>query len=509
MDGTFAVNMRGITKDYPLVRAVDDVDFCVGQGEIHSLLGENGAGKSSLMNILYGMVKADKGEISLFGNPVSIRKPSDAIALGVGMVHQHFMLTPVMSITENVIIGNEPARGGFTDYKRANEEVQRLIDRYDFHLSAKAPVGSLSVGEQQRVEILKALYRKANVLILDEPTAVLTPQEVKELFVVMGELRAEGKSIIIITHKLKETMEIADRVSVLRGGKMVEANVPVAECSPEKLAQMMVGRSVDLSSTRRSECVGNVAFSAKNISLAKRGVPVLNNLSLSVKHGEILGIAGIEGNGQTELIEVLTGLTKPDEGTLEKDGAVLTGKASDFLRAGIGHIPEDRLSRGLTLPMSIEDNLILGYHSLESFAKHGRRKGKEIRAFAKEKVQEFDIRTPDARNLVSSLSGGNQQKVIIARVFSQNPDVIIAAQPTRGVDVSAQEFIYKKLLDLRDLGKAIILISADLDEVRRLSDRIAVIYDGSIVDEGPAGVWNEMEIGLRMTGSMTKKEALD
>lgn len=509
MDVTYAVDMRGITKDYPLVRAVDDVTFRVGQGEIHSLLGENGAGKSTLMNILYGMTKAGRGEISLSGQAVKIRKPSEAISLGVGMVHQHFMLTPVMSITENIIIGDEPVRGIFTNYKKANDEVQALIDRYDFKLTATDTVSSLSVGQQQRVEILKALYRKANVLILDEPTAVLTPQEVKELFVVMKGLRDEGKSIIIITHKLRETIEIADRVSVLRGGKMVEANVPVADCDASKLAEMMVGRSVDLSSTRRSKCVGEHAFEVEDICLQKRGVPVLKKLSLAVRYGEILGIAGIEGNGQTELIEIATGLTHPDSGSLKKDGNVLTGKASDFLKAGIGHIPEDRLSRGLILPMSIEDNLILGYHESAQFATGGRRKQKDIRKFASEKVAEFDIRTPDAKNLVSSLSGGNQQKVIIARVFSQNPDVLIAAQPTRGVDVSAQEFIYQKLLALRDMGKAILLISADLDEVRRLSDRIAVIYDGSIVDEAAAGEWNEMEIGLRMTGSVSGKGEQD
>ena len=470
--------MRGIVKQYPLVRAIDGADFTVEQGEIHSLLGENGAGKSTLMKILYGMTTPTAGEVRVFGKPVAITRPAQAIALGIGMVHQHFMLTPVMTVAENVVIGSEPVRGVFFDRKKAEAQVAAMIDEYNFHISATAKVETLSVGEQQRVEILKALYRGADLLILDEPTAVLTPQEVEDLFRVMRQLKAAGKSIIIITHKLKETMEIADRVSVLRQGKMIESGVPVAGTTMNELAQMMVGRDVELSVTRRAEQVG----------------------------GEILGIAGIEGNGQTELIEVLTGLRRPDHMELFKDGKPLSGNAAAFLAAGVGHVPEDRMTRGLVLEMSIEDNLILGYHRRPAFARRGLRLASAIRRFAEQERTEFAIKAPNVQERCSALSGGNQQKVVIARVFSENPDVIIVAQPTRGVDVGAMEYIHHRLLDLRDGGKSILLISADLDEVRSLSDRLAVIYGGRIVAEGKPDTWSDMEIGLLMTGGSLAPE---
>ena len=485
--------MRGIVKQYPLVRAIDGADFTVEQGEIHSLLGENGAGKSTLMKILYGMTTPTAGEVRVFGKPVAITRPAQAIALGIGMVHQHFMLTPVMTVAENVVIGSEPVRGVFFDRKKAEAQVAAMIDEYNFHISATAKVETLSVGEQQRVEILKALYRGADLLILDEPTAVLTPQEVEDLFRVMRQLKAAGKSIIIITHKLKETMEIADRVSVLRQGKMIESGVPVAGTTMNELAQMMVGRDVELSVTRRAEQVGEENFSVRGLSLTERGVPILRDVCLSLRKGEILGIAGIEGNGQTELIEVLTGLRRPDHMELFKDGKPLSGNAAAFLAAGVGHVPEDRMTRGLVLEMSIEDNLILGYHRRPAFARRGLRLASAIRRFAEQE------RT-------GALSGGNQQKVVIARVFSENPDVIIVAQPTRGVDVGAMEYIHHRLLDLRDGGKSILLISADLDEVRSLSDRLAVIYGGRIVAEGKPDTWSDMEIGLLMTGGSLAPE---
>ena len=502
-----AIEMRGITKIYPGVRALDNVSFSVEQGEIHSLLGENGAGKSTLMNVLYGMTTPDAGEILVDGKPVTIRRSAQAIALGIGMVHQHFMLTPVMTITENVIVGCEPVHGPFLDRKKATESVQALIDKFHFHLNASARVQALSVGEQQRVEILKALYRGANVLILDEPTAVLTPQEVGELFSVLRELKAAGKSIIIITHKLRETAEIADRVSVLRAGVMVDQGLSAAGCSASDLALMMVGRKVDLSYTRRSKSVGETAYQVQNLNLTVKGVPILRDVALEVHKGEILGIAGIEGNGQSELIEVLTGLRKPDSMELVKDGLPLSGKTAAFLSAGVGHIPEDRLVRGMIGPMTIEDNIILGYHRKKEFSKHGIRRKNEIRAFSEKQLTDYQIKAPNVQEKCGSLSGGNQQKVVVARVFSEDPDVLIAAQPTRGVDVGAQELIHSRLLDLRDAGKAVLLISADLDEVRRLSDRIAVIYEGQIVAQGSYDTWNEMELGLLMAGEKAEKEA--
>ena len=498
--------MRGIVKQYPLVRAIDGADFTVEQGEIHSLLGENGAGKSTLMKILYGMTTPTAGEVRVFGKPVAITRPAQAIALRIGMVHQHFMLTPVMTVAENVVIGSEPVRGVFFDRKKAEAQVAAMIDEYNFHISATAKVETLSVGEQQRVEILKALYRGADLLILDEPTAVLTPQEVEDLFRVMRQLKAAGKSIIIITHKLKETMEIADRVSVLRQGKMIESGVPVAGTTMNELAQMMVGRDVELSVTRRAEQVGEENFSVRGLSLTERGVPILRDVCLSLRKGEILGIAGIEGNGQTELIEVLTGLRRPDHMELFKDGKPLSGNAAAFLAAGVGHVPEDRMTRGLVLEMSIEDNLILGYHRRPAFARRGLRLASAIRRFAEQERTEFAIKAPNVQERCSALSGGNQQKVVIARVFSENPDVIIVAQPTRGVDVGAMEYIHHRLLDLRDGGKSILLISADLDEVRSLSDRLAVIYGGRIVAEGKPDTWSDMEIGLLMTGGSLAPE---
>jgi len=495
-----AVKMRGITKHFGAVHALENVDFTVEEGEIHSLLGENGAGKSTLMNVLYGMLTCDKGEILIHGQKVTIKHPSQAIALGIGMVHQHFMLTPVMTVTENVIIGSEIVNGPFVDYKTAQKKVQEMIDKYGFGIDANAKVQSLSVGEQQRVEILKALYRGANILILDEPTAVLTPQEVQELFVVLRDLKAAGKSIIIITHKLKETAAIADRVSVLRSGVMINSGIDAAQCNINDLALMMVGRKVDLTFTRRSENIGEVAFEVKNLNLSVKGVPVLKNVALQLRRGEILGIAGIEGNGQTELVEVLTGLCKPDSMELYKNGRPLSGNAADFIRAGVGHIPEDRQTRGLVTQMSIEDNMILGYHRTSKFNNKGVRKAAAIRSFANEKLTEYLVKAENIHTLCSALSGGNQQKVVIARVFSEDPEVLIVSQPTRGVDVGAQEFIHNRLLDLRDEGKAVLLLSADLDEVRRLSDRVAVIYDGQIVAESQHDTWDEMELGLLMTG---------
>lgn len=502
-----AVVMKQIVKRYPLVTAVDHADFCIEKGEIHSLLGENGAGKSTLMKILYGMTRPDEGEIWINGKKQEIKNPYHAIGLGIGMVHQHFMLAQVMTVTENIVVGSEPVKGVRFDDKTAVKKVSEMIDQYGFHISPTAKVADLSVGEQQRVEILKALYRGADILILDEPTAVLTPQEVEELFHVMRKLKQEGKSIVIITHKLKETMEIADRISVLRDGKMVKQGLSLEGLGTADLAKLMVGRDVDLAIVRENGGIGEEYLKISDLTLLdKNRKKVLDHINITVHKGEIYGIAGIEGNGQTELIEILTGLKKPDEGTITKGGEKLQGNADRFLREGVGHIPEDRMTRGLILDMTIEENIILGYHKERQFSERGLLKIGDIRRYSEQMAESYRIKASGTKALIRSLSGGNQQKVVIARVFSQDPDVIVVAQPTRGVDVGAMEYIHNKLLDLRDEGKAILLVSADLDEVRCLSDRLGVIYDGRIEKEFLAGEASETELGLWMTGGNRGEE---
>lgn len=498
----YAIEMKNITKQYPLVRALDNVDFILKEGEILSLLGENGAGKSTLMKVLYGICKPDAGEIIIKGKPVTIKSPKQAIEMGIGMVHQHFMLTPVMTVTENIVVGCEPVKGIFFDKATAEIKIQEMIDQYGFNIKATQKVSELSVGEQQKVEILKAIYRNADILILDEPTAVLTPQEVEELFRILRELKAKGTSIVIITHKLKETLDIADRVSVLRDGKMIQKDVAVEGTTADELAQMMVGREVVLGVTRKAKNIGETILKVSDLTLKNKDKYILNHLSFELKKGEILGVAGIEGNGQTELIECLTGISSPDNMTIEKEGVIVTGAPNDFIKNGFGHIPEDRMTRGLVLELSILDNLILGYH--DKFQKNGIFDRKLVNEFSNQMLEEFRIKAPNALVKASSLSGGNQQKIIIARVFSENPDIIIVAQPTRGVDIGAMEYIHERLLDLRDEGKAILLISADLEEVKHLSDRLVVIYDGEFVAEGNPDDFDDMELGLLMTGSKRK-----
>lgn len=500
----YAVEMRGITKEYPLVRALDQVDFTLREGEILSLLGENGAGKSTLMKVLYGMCRPDAGEIRIRGEKVDIRSPKQAIDLGIGMVHQHFMLIPVMTVAENIVVGHERSKGPVFHQAEAENKVQEMIDRYGFGIRASQKVSELSVGEQQKVEILKAIYREAEILILDEPTAVLTPQEVEELFRILRDLREQKKSIVIITHKLKETLAIADSVSVLRDGKMIQAGIPVQGATADELAQMMVGREVTLGVSRKAKKVGETVLRVRDLVLTEKGRTLLNHVSLELKRGEILGIAGIEGNGQTELIECLTGIRHPDVLDMEKDGKKMGGGPDAFIHAGIGHIPEDRMTRGLILELSLQDNLILGYQ--DRFQRRGILDPKKIREFSERLLKEFGVKAPGPMVKAGSLSGGNQQKVVIARVFSENPDIIIVAQPTRGVDIGAMEYIHERLLDLRDEGKAILLISADLDEVKTLSDRLTVMYGGQLVAEGRPEEFDDMELGLLMTGAMAGKK---
>lgn len=501
------VEMRGISKSFGAVQALHSVDFTLKKGEIHAVLGENGAGKTTLMKILYGMHQPDKGEIAIRGEKALLRDSSAAIRMGIGMVHQHFMLVPVLSVAENIVAGCEPRRGLFYDHEQAVRRVTELAEDSGFCVDARARVETLSVGQMQRVEILKALYRGVEILILDEPTAVLTPIEVQELFRALRSLRAEGKSIVIITHKLYEVMEIADRCTVLRDGTLIDS-VDRDKTDMQQLASMMVGRAYSFEGRRPSKSIGDVLCEVRGLSCRKNGVPVLKNIDLRIHRGEILGIAGIDGNGQTELIEALTGLLRPDAMHLTLNGREVSGDAADFILAGIGHIPEDRTARGLSLARSIEENIVLGYESQRQFSRRGIMDYKGIRKNADRLIREFRIKAPGAATACGALSGGNQQKVVIARVFSQDPEVVVCAQPTRGVDVSAAEYIHEVMLEYRDRGKGILLISADLDEVKKLSDTIAVIYKGSIVALERAENFDDDRLGLLMTGAMqaTAKE---
>lgn len=495
------IRMTNISKYYPNTVALDGVDFHLKKGEIFSLLGENGAGKTTLMKILYGMTNPDTGEIFYKGKKVHFNKPLDAINTGICMVHQHFMLVPAFSVTENIIAGNEPNAGIFLDTEKARKEVDELIKRFNFNISPDIKVEKLSVGEQQRVEILKALYRKAKILILDEPTAVLTPSEVNELFVILDELKKDGCSIVIITHKLKETLAIADRIAVLRDGKLIANDIIPSETTIEMLSQMMVGRQVDLSIRRPAKNIGNVCLKVRNLTVSDGNKNKVNNVSFDIQNGEIVGIAGVEGNGQTELIEALTGLNTSAKMEIELNSKKLQGNAASFLKNKVAHVPEDRLAMGLVREMSVKFNMILGYHREPDICKKGLLKLNKIKEYAQTLKENYGVKTPNIDNPVESLSGGNQQKIIIARAFSRDPDVLIIAHPTRGVDIGAMEYIHSQLLELRDQGKAILLISADLDEVMTLSDRLLVMYEGSIVSESLPGQLNEIELGLLMTGN--------
>lgn len=501
----YAVEMLGITKQFPLVLANDNVSFSVRKGEIHALVGENGAGKSTLMNILYGLLRPDSGKIILNGKEVKLSGPADAINMGIGMVHQHFMLIPPLTVTENVILGSEPSRMGFVDSDRANAIVQDLSDKYGLKVNPTSKVETLSVGIEQRIEIIKVLYRGAEILILDEPTAVLAPQEVSELFGILRSLKDQGKTIIFITHKLQEVMEISDMVTVMRRGKVV-GSVATPDTSKSDIANMMVGRTVLFRVERKEATPSKEVLKINNLqSMDKKGLPVLRGVSFNIRAGEIFGIAGVEGNGQTELIETLTGLRKAEKGEVKLDGSVeITNFSPRSIKEnGIGHIPEDRQRRGLILEYTVSQNMVLGIHHRRPFIK---RLGLDIINFsairekAKRLIREFDVRPTDYENLAGNLSGGNQQKVIVAREFDQDPILLIAAQPTRGVDVGSIEFIHKRLIQARDSGKAVLLVSADLEEILSISDRIAVMYEGRIVGILDPEEATEERLGLLMTG---------
>jgi ABC-type uncharacterized transport system ATPase subunit len=504
---TLALEMRGITKRFPGVLANDHINFQLESGEIHALLGENGAGKSTLMNILYGLYSQDEGQIFLSGREVHISEPTDAIKLGIGMVHQHFMLVPVMTVAENIILGTEIVRRGFVlDLDTAAQRIRDLSRQYGLEIAPDAYVKDLSVGAQQRVEIVKALYREADILILDEPTAVLTPQEAEELFVIMRSLVEQGKSIIFITHKLGEVFAVADRITVLRNGHVVGTTTP-AEATKESLAAMMVGREVILTVDKGPAQFGPPVLQVERLkALDDRGALIVDGVSFEVRAGEILGIAGVQGNGQTELVEALTGLRRCLSGRVAIGNVDVTNasprKITDLgvTVEGSAHIPEDRHKHGMVYSYPIADNLILNTYYKSPFARGVVMDNQAIEDYALRVVHEFDIRTPSVYTGAGSLSGGNQQKVVVGRELSRPIQLLIAAQPTRGLDVGSIEFIHNRLVASRDAGVAVLLVSAELDEIMSLSDRIAVMYKGQIIATLEAGQAGREEIGLLMAG---------
>jgi simple sugar transport system ATP-binding protein len=509
---TLALEMRGITKRFPGVLANDHINFQLEKGEIHALLGENGAGKSTLMNILYGLYSPDEGQIFLNGQEAHITEATDAIRLGIGMVHQHFMLVPVMTVAENIILGTEIVRNGFVlDLRTAAQRIRELSRQYGLEIDPDAYIKDLPVGAQQRVEIVKALYREANTLILDEPTAVLTPQEAEELFVIMRSLVAQGKSIIFITHKLREVFAVADQITVLRNGHVVGTTTP-AESTRESLASMMVGREVILTVDKGPAQPGPAVLRVTNLkALDERGTQIVNGVSFEVCAGEILGIAGVQGNGQTELVEILTGLRRCQEGQVVIGDADVTNaaprKITDLGVAveGSAHIPEDRHEHGMVTSYPIADNLILNTYYRPPFARGVVMDNQAIEDNGLRVVHEFDIRTPSIYTRAGSLSGGNQQKMVVGRELSRPIQLLIASQPTRGLDVGSIEFIHNRLVKARDHGVAVLLVSAELDEIMSLSDRIAVMYRGQVIATLVAERASREEIGLLMAG-ITKEE---
>jgi len=502
------LELEGITKQFPGVLANDHIDFDLRPHEVHALLGENGAGKSTLMNVLYGLYRQDEGEIRINGEPVRFHSSKDAIEAGIGMVHQHFMLIPVMTVAENIVLANEPTHAGvLLDRSEASERVRELAGSFKFAIDPSARIENLSVGQQQRVEILKALYRKADILILDEPTAVLTPQEAKELFAILEQLKAEGISIIFISHKLNEVLDIADRITVLRRGKKIDT-IPREGATEEGLARMMVGRDVLLRVEKEPAKPEAPLLEVTDLEvLDDRELEAVRGVSFSVRAGEIVGLAGIDGNGQTELIDALTGLRKPRAGSIKVAGTERAGHtARDLIECGVGHIPVDRQRRGLVLEFSLAENLALHDYRHAPSSRLGWLFPGRLVATARKLLREFDVRGGGPQTSAGALSGGNQQKVVLAREIDRNPNVLIAAQPTRGLDVGAIEFVHRRLVAERDEGRAILLVSLELDEILSLSDRILVMYEGRIVGEFPPTA-SEEELGIAMTGGGRDQEA--
>jgi simple sugar transport system ATP-binding protein len=507
-----AIELKGIDKSFGLVHANRNINLKVRKGTIHGIIGENGAGKSTLMSILYGFYQADRGDIVIDGKTIKIRDPNAAIAAGIGMVHQHFMLVENFTVLENIMLGAEESQILNAGITKARAELKRLEKEYALEVDPDAVIEELPVGIQQRVEILKALYRKADILILDEPTGVLTPAEADHLFRILGQLKDEGKTVLLITHKLREIMAITDEVSVMRRGEMV-ATRTTKETSVEELAELMVGRRVLLRVEKGEAKPADVKLSVKNLTVRdSRGVTMVDDVSFDIRAGEIVGIAGVAGNGQSELLEAISGIRRAKSGTVLLNGREIdvTGNAdpADLRRRGLAHVPEDRHHVGLVLKFEESENAILGYHDDAKYRRGMLLDVDAIRADAEAKIAAYDIRPPNPRLKTANFSGGNQQKIVLAREMERNPDVLIIGQPTRGVDVGAIEFIHKRIIEMRDQGKAVLLVSVELDEIRALSDRILVMFAGRVVGERTPDA-TEGELGLLMAGVEGRKEAAE
>ncbi|UHA75285.1 ABC transporter ATP-binding protein [Paenibacillus sp. 481] len=495
------LELKGLTKRFPGIIANDHIDLELRKGEILALLGENGAGKSTLMNMVFGLYQPSEGEIWVNGKSVKMDTPSTAIELGIGMVHQHFKLVPPFTVTENIILGMETKRGLQLDQKSAAKRIQELSDLYKLNLQPHSRVETISVGMQQRVEIMKILYRGADILIFDEPTAVLTPQEISELLIILKRLASEGKSIIIITHKLKEIMEVADRCTVIRRGKVI-GTVNVADTTPQALAEKMVGQSVKLTVDKAEATPKDVMIDIKDLWVKdEQGHDAVKGMSFQVRAGEIVGIAGVDGNGQTELIEAISGMRPQQKGDIRLQGTSLANmNPREVAERGVSHIPQDRHKHGLVLDFSVTENMVLKSYFTSRWSKGGLLQHDAIRKYTEEMIKQYDIRTPGTEVLARSLSGGNQQKIIIAREIERKPQFIIAAQPTRGLDVGAISFVHRQLIKERDEGKAVLLVSFELEEIMNVADRILVVFNGQVVGETTPQATTEQELGLMMAG---------